>query len=83
MDNRLAVISVILETPQAAERLNAVLHENGKYIIGRMGVPYPKRSLNVITVVIDAPGEVISAVSGKLGMIEGAGVKTMYAKEKK
>lgn len=81
MNNRLAVISIILENSEASKKLNDILHDNAQYIIGRMGIPYQKRELNVITVVIDAPANVTSAISGKLGMIEGASVKTMYSKE--
>lgn len=81
MDSRLAVISIILSNPEASKKLNEILHEHSQYIIGRMGIPYQKRNLNVITVVIDAPVKVTSAISGKLGMISGASVKTMYSKE--
>ncbi len=83
MDNRLAVISIILENHEASKKLNNILHDSAQYIIGRMGIPYQKRGLNVITVVIDAPPSVTSSISGKLGMIEGASVKTMYSKEQK
>lgn len=82
MENRLAVISIIIENSDFAEEINQLLHDNNSYIIGRMGIPYQKRNISVITIVIDAPLDVISSLSGKLGMLKGVSVKTMYSKEK-
>lgn len=62
------------------EELNKVLHQYGQYIVGRMGIPYHKRNVNIISVVIDAPGDVISALSGKLGMLRGISSKALYSK---
>ena len=80
METRIAVIGIIVENPEAVERLNAVLHEYASSILGRMGIPYPKRNLSIISVVIDAPQNEISALSGKLGMIPDVSTKTVYSK---
>jgi len=79
MDTRVAVIGIIVENPDSVERLNAVLHEYGSYIIGRMGVPYRQRGINVISVAIDAPSDVISALAGKIGNLDGVSSKTAYS----
>ena len=80
MENRVAMVSIVVEDYEAAERVNALLHEYGAYIIGRMGIPYRARNISLISVAMDAPGDVISALSGKLGMIKGVSSKTVYAK---
>ena len=80
METRIAVIGIIIENPEAVERLNAILHEYSSYILGRMGIPYQKRNLSIISIVIDAPQNVISALSGKLGMIPDFRTKTFYSK---
>ncbi len=80
MENRLALIGIIVEDSEAAREINNTLHDYGEYIIGRMGIPYGKRGISVISVAVDAPGSVISALSGKLGMIKNVSVKTMYSK---
>lgn len=80
MENRVAMISIVVEDYSAAESVNALLHQFGQYIIGRMGIPYRTREISLISVAIDAPGDQISALSGKLGMIPGASSKTVYAK---
>lgn len=80
METRIAVIGIIIENPNSVERLNDILHQYSPYILGRMGIPYPKRSLSIISVVIDAPQNVISALSGKLGMIPDVSTKTVYSK---
>ena len=80
METRIALIGIIVENKDATERLNAVLHEYGDYIVGRMGIPYRKRSVSVISVVVDAPGDIISALAGKLGMIPDVSTKTVYSK---
>ena len=79
METRVAVISMIVESPDAVETLNAVLHDYGDYIIGRMGLPYRKKNINIISVAIDAPQDVIAALSGKLGNIADVSVKTAYS----
>lgn len=80
MDTRVALIGIVVENFDAIDKLNAILHQYGQYIIGRMGVPYPKRNISIISVAIDAPADVISALSGKLGMLPGITTKTIYSK---
>ena len=80
MENRVAMISIVVEDYNAAESVNALLHEFGGYIIGRMGIPYRERHISLISVAIDAPGDIISSLSGKLGMLRGVSSKTVYAK---
>ncbi len=79
MQTRVAVMAIVVEKPDAAEQLNAVLHEYSQYIIGRMGIPYKKRGINIVSVALDAPQDDISALAGKLGSIKGLGVKTAYS----
>lgn len=81
MDTRIALIGIIVEDESAATSVNALLHEYGRYIIGRMGVPYRQKGVNIISIVIDAENNVISSLSGKLGMIKGISVKTVYSKK--
>jgi len=80
METRVAVIGIIVEDPESVERLNALLHEYGGYIIGRMGVPYRERGISIISVAMDAPADVISALSGKVGNLPGVSAKTAYSK---
>lgn len=80
MDTRIALIGVIVEDKDSVERLNNILHKYGEYIIGRMGIPYKNKRISIISVVVDAPGNVISALSGKLGMLPGVTTKTIYSK---
>ena len=82
MENRVSVISIIIEDADAAPRVNDLLHENRNYVIGRMGIPYKERGVSIISVVMDAPGTVTRALSGKLGMIKGVTTKTLTAKLK-
>ena len=76
---RVAVSAVIVENPDSVETLNKLLHEYSKYIIGRMGIPYRKRKINIISIAIDAPQDVISTLSGKIGRLNGVSVKTAYS----
>ena len=80
MENRIALIGIIVEDKEAVQRLTEVLHEYGEFIVGRMGIPYHKRNISVISVVVDAPNDVISALSGKLGMVPHVNIKTVYSK---
>lgn len=80
MEQRIALIGIIVEDLSSAERINQVLHEYGEYIVGRMGIPYRDRKISIISVVVDAPNDVVSALTGKLGMIPGASTKTVYSK---
>jgi len=77
---RIALIGIIVEDPESVERMNGILHEAGEYIVGRMGIPRVKGSVNVISVVVDAPEEKINALSGKLGMCKGITSKVIYGK---
>lgn len=79
MDTRVAIIGIILEKKNEVEKLNAILHEYSKWIIGRMGMPYPKKSINIITVIIDAPQDEINTLSGKIGKLSGITSKVIYS----
>ncbi len=82
METRIAVIAVIVENRDSADEINRLLHMYGEYIVGRMGVPYKQKNVSVISVILDAPLNQISALSGKLGMLPGVSSKTVYSKEK-
>ena len=79
MTTRVAVMSIIVENPESVEVLNGILHENGKYIIGRMGIPYREKGINIISIALDAPQDAISAMSGKIGNLPGVSVKAAYS----
>ena len=79
METRVAVMSIIVEEKETVEQLNAVLHDYGDYIIGRMGIPYKEKQINIISIAIDAPQDTISALSGKIGKLDGISVKTAYS----
>ena len=79
MESRVAVISIIVKDTGATEKLNALLHEYGDYIIGRMGIPYRERKINIISVALDAPQDVIAALSGKIGALDGVTAKAAYS----
>ena len=79
MSKRVAVMSIIVEKNESAQKLNAILHLASDYIIGRMGIPYREKGVSVISVVIDAPQDVISALSGQIGNLDGVTVKTAYS----
>ena len=72
-------MSIIVENAESVEKLNSLLHECGQYIIGRMGIPYRERSINIISIAIDAPQDTISALSGRIGKLAGVSVKTAYS----
>ncbi len=82
MDTRTALIGIIVEDPEAVEDLNSLLHEYRGYIIGRMGLPMREKGLNIISIVVDAGADTISTLAGKIGMMKGISVKTIYAKSK-
>ena len=79
METRIALIGIIVENPDSIESLNHLLHEYGNYIVGRMGIPYREKQVNIISVAIDAPQDVINALSGKIGRLDGVGAKTVYS----
>ena len=80
MDNKVSVISIIVKDEESAGRVNVLLHEFRQYIVGRMGIPYRDRGVSIISVVLDAPGNITSTLSGKLGMLQGVSAKTLTAK---
>ena len=80
MEDRVAVISIIVTEPGRVEELNEILHEYSPYILGRMGVPYREKNLNIISIAIDAPMDAINSLSGALGRLEGINAKVIYAK---
>ena len=79
MQTRVAVMSIILEDNAHAEEINDILHLYGRYIIGRMGLPYRQKNISIISIAIDAPQDVISGLSGKIGRLKGVSVKTAYS----
>ena len=79
METRVAVVGIIVEKNDSAEMINEILHEYGRYIVGRMGIPYRERNICIISVVVDAPQSVISAMTGKIGRVDGVSVKTAYS----
>lgn len=79
MENRVAIISMIVEQTESVEALNALLHEYGDFIIGRMGLPYREKKINIISIALDAPQDVTSALAGKIGNLPGVSVKTAFA----
>lgn len=81
METRIAVVSIIVENMDSAGKVNDILHNYGRYIIGRMGIPYHKRDISIISVVMEAPTDVISALSGKLGMVPDVISKTVFSKK--
>ena len=80
METRIAVMSIIVEKGGAVEQLNELIHEYGEFIIGRMGIPYRDRGINIISIVLDAPQDKIAALSGKVGNLSGVTAKTAYSK---
>lgn len=80
METRVALISMIVENQDAALEINTLLHAYRQYIIGRMGLPYAARKISIISIAMDAPQDVISALSGKLGALRGVSTKTVYSK---
>ena len=80
MDSRIAVLSIIIENQDSVEALNNFLHESSRYIIGRMGIPYEKKEISLISIAVDAPADIISALSGKIGMLDGVTAKAVYSK---
>lgn len=80
METRIALIGIIVESKESIEKLNNILSEYSQYIIGRMGLPYQKKGVSIISIVLDAPNDAISALSGKLGMLPHITTKTIYSK---
>ena len=81
-DSRIALIGIIVSSHESVEQLNALLSEYGSYIVGRMGIPYREKNISIISIAMDAPNDIISALSGKIGMLPGISTKTIYGKTK-
>lgn len=79
METRVAVMSIIVEKGETIEKLNSILHDYGEFIIGRMGIPFREKKINIISIAIDAPQDTIAALSGKIGRLDGISVKTAYS----
>lgn len=79
MENRIALIGIIVDNTLSTGKLNTILHEYCDYIVGRMGIPYKAKNINIISVVVDAPNNVINSLAGKIGALDGVNVKTQYS----
>ena len=79
METRVAVIAILVKDRESAQKLNEILHEYAEFIIGRMGLPYPSKKVNIVSVAVDAPQPIIAALSGKIGALPSISVKTAYA----
>ena len=79
METRVALIGIIVEKSESAEKINAILHDYAPYILGRMGLPYREKGISIISIAVDAPQDVISTLSGKIGRLEGVSAKTAYS----
>ena len=79
METRVAIIGIIVQNESSVEKLNNILHEYGRYIVGRMGIPYREKQINIISIAVDAPHDIISALSGKIGRLQGVSSKTAYS----
>ena len=79
METRVACITIIIEKAESVEKMNALLHDAAQYIIGRMGIPYREKGISIISIAIDAPQDLTSELSGKIGRLDGVTVKTTYA----
>lgn len=79
-ESRIAMLAIVVEDTNQVSSLNEILHEYSQYIIGRMGLPYPKRNISLISIAMDAPGDVISSLCGKLGNLNGITVKAAYSR---
>lgn len=77
---RVAILAIVVENPAQVEPLNQILHQYRQHIIGRMGIPYEKKEISLISIAVDAPADIISALSGKIGMLDGATAKAVYSK---
>lgn len=79
METRVAVISIIIEDPEAVQEMNEILHTYSEYVIGRMGIPYRAKGINIVSIAIDAPQDAISTLSGKIGKLKGVSSKVAYS----
>jgi putative iron-only hydrogenase system regulator len=79
METRVAIMGIIVENTESVQKLNNILHEYGEYIFGRMGIPYKEKRINVLSVAVDAPQDIISTMAGRIGKLDGISVKTAYS----
>lgn len=79
METRVAVVGIIVEDMDSVESLNKILHDYGEYIVGRMGIPYKAKKINIISIAVDAPQDVISSLAGKIGNLPGVSAKTAFS----
>ena len=80
METRVAVISIIIDSPESVQKMNEILHQYSEYIIGRMGIPYRKKGISIISIALDAPQDIINTLSGKIGRLDGVSSKAAYSK---
>lgn len=80
METRVAVISIIIENAESVQTMNDILHQYSEYIIGRMGIPYRKKGINIVSIALDAPQDIINTLSGKIGRLDGVSSKAAYSK---
>lgn len=80
METRTALVGIVVENPQSVDKLNSILHNYKEFILGRMGLPHPSKELSIISIAMEAPADIISALSGKLGALPGVSTKTIYSK---
>ena len=80
MENKIGIIGIIISDVSQVEKVNEILHNAREYIVGRLGIPYRERNVNVISIVVDAPNEVLNSLSGKLGMLSGVSSKVLLTK---
>ena len=80
MENKLAIIGIFIRDAEAVERVNSILHDFGPYVVGRMGLPYRDKGVAVISLIVDAPQDVINNITGKLGFLQGVSAKTLLPK---
>lgn len=83
MDTRVALLGIMVQDNGEVEKLNHVLSQYAEYIVGRMGIPYKEKGIFIISIAIDAPEDVISALSGKIGMLQGMSSKVIYSRNEK
>lgn len=80
METRVAIIGILVEDLESAESINTILHRYSGYILGRMGIPYREKNVNIISIAIDAPQDVINTLSGEIGKLRGVSAKTAYSR---
>ena len=81
MENRISAVSVIVEEPESVEALNGILHDYSACVIGRMGIPYREKGVNVICLVLDAPTDTVNALTGKLGRLQGVNARAVCSQK--